>query len=112
MMTRYSCPNNSNPADRVNFFYWDDMIEYLRNELEADGNTYRMAISNWTQASRKQRDEGKASCQLVWVRINPETRMAETVSRTVTCEDVSILPGAERITPRGIKVVDWYKAEW
>ena len=112
MMNRYSCPVNSDPKDRINFFYWDDMIEYLCNELEADGNTYRMSISNWMQASKKQREEGKATCTLMWVRVNPETRMAETISRTVTCEDVNILPGTECITPRGVKVVDWYKAEW
>ena len=114
MMTRYSCPNNSNPADRVNFFYWEDMIEYLRNELEADGNTYRMSVSNWAQASKKQAKEGKASCQLMWVRINPETRMAETISRTVTCEDVNILPAT--ITYYGINKdkqrIEWNKAEW
>jgi len=114
MMTRYSCSNNSNPADRVNFFYWDDMIEYLRNELEADGNTYRLSISNWVQASKKMKKEGKASCQLMWVRINPETRMAETVSRTVTCEDVSILPTT--IVRWGVhndrERIEWSRAEW
>lgn len=114
MMTRYSCPNNSNPADRVNFFYWDDMIEYLRNELEADGNTYRMSISNWVQASKKMEREGKASCQLMWVRINPETRMAETISRTVTCEDVNILPTT--IVRWGVhndrERIEWSRANW
>lgn len=114
MMNRYSCPNNSNPTDRVNFFYWEDMIEYLRNELEADGNTYRMSISNWAQTSKKMEREGKASCQLMWVRINPETRMAETVSRTVTCEDVSVLPTA--IVRWGIhndrERIEWSRAEW
>ena len=114
MMNRYSCPNNSNPADRVNFFYWEDMVEYLRNELEADGNTYRMSISNWAQTSKKMEREGKASCQLMWVRINPETRMAETVSRTVTCEDVSVLPAT--IVRWGIhndrERIEWSRAEW
>ena len=114
MMNRYSCPNNSNPADRVNFFYWEDMVEYLRNELEADGNTYRMSISNWAQTSKKMEREGKASCQLMWVRINPETRMAETVSRTVTCEDVSVLPTT--IVRWGIhndrERIEWSRAEW
>ena len=114
MMNRYSCPNNSNPTDRVNFFYWEDMIEYLRNELEADGNTYRMSISNWAQTSKKMEKEGKASCQLMWVRINPETRMAETVSRTVTCEDVSVLPTT--IVRWGIhndrERIEWSRAEW
>ena len=114
MMNRYSCPNNSNPTDRVNFFYWEDMVEYLRNELEADGNTYRMSISNWAQTSKKMEREGKASCQLMWVRINPETRMAETVSRTVTCEDVSVLPTT--IVRWGIhndrERIEWSRAEW
>lgn len=114
MMIRYSCPNNSNPTDRVNFFYWEDMIEYLRNELEADGNTYRMSISNWAQTSKKMEREGKASCQLMWVRINPETRMAETISRTVTCEDVSVLPTT--IVRWGIhndrERIEWSRAEW
>ena len=114
MMNRYSCPNNSNPADRVNFFYWEDMVEYLRNELEADGNTYRMSISNWAQTSKKMEREGKASCQLMWVRINPETRMAETVSRTVTCENVSVLPTT--IVRWGIhndrERIEWSRAEW
>ena len=51
MMNRYSVATIANPDDRIFFFYWEDMIEYLRNEMEADGRTYRMKITDWKEMS-------------------------------------------------------------
>lgn len=110
MMNRYSVAAINNPDDRINFFYWEDMIEYLRNEMEADGRTYRMKITDWKEMFSKE-NKGKANCQLHWVRINDEG-IAELVTRTVRCEDTSILPGTERVTPRGVRLVDWDRAQW
>lgn len=108
MMNRYSVPMNSNPDERLFFFYWEDMIEYLRNEMEADGHTFRYNITNWKECGKGK----KASCQLTWVRINQQTMMAETVSRTVTCEDNTILPGDKRVDYKGRTWVDWERAQW
>lgn len=109
MMNRYSCPVNADRNDRVFFFYWEDMINYLREQMEADGNTYRMKITEWKGAGKK--GENKASCQLQWVRINPETQMAEMVTRTVTCEDADILP-TEVYCCGPHKRLVWTRAEW
>ena len=110
MMNRFSCPVNSDPKNRVYFFYWDDMIAYLREGLEADGRTYRHHISNWNQ-SYAQRKNKKASCSLEWVRINPDTMMAETITRTVTCEDVDVLPTITRCVGSHT-VKELMRAQW
>lgn len=110
MMNRYSCPVNSNPDDRVYFFYWEDMVEYLRNEVEADGHTYRHNITNWQEKGPKG-NKTKATCSLVWMRINQETMMAEVVTRTVTCEDNTVLPTVERVCGKHV-YHDWKRAEW
>lgn len=92
MTNRYSIPAN-NPIDRterIYFFYWQDMVDYLRNEIEADGKTYRMSISGWTESAKGK----KATCQLHWVRINEEG-FAQMVSRTVRCEDVDLISYVE-----------------
>ena len=108
MMNRFSCPVNSDPKNRVYFFYWDDMIAYLREELEADGRTYRHHINSWTQSSAQNK---KASWSLEWIRINPDTMMAETITRTVTCEDVDVLPATTHcVGSRIIKELN--RAQW
>ena len=106
MMNRYSVTLNADPDNRIFFFYWNDLIEYLRNEMEADGRTYRMKITDWKEMANKK----KANCQLQWVRINSEG-IAEMVTRTVRCEDTEILPTESyRIGPH-VRMV-WKRAEW
>lgn len=110
MMNRFSVATNANPDDRIFFFYWEDMIEYLRNEMEADGRTYRMKITDWKAMSRKSENKGKANCQLHWVRINDEG-IAELVTRTVRCENTDVLPTEiYYIGPHKNEV--WKRAEW
>ena len=53
----------------------------------------------------------KATCSLVWMRINQETMMAEVVTRTVTCEDNTVLPTVERVCGKHV-YHDWKRAEW
>lgn len=92
MTNRYSIPTN-NPADRterIYFFYWQDMVDYLRNEMEADGKTYRMNITGWTKSAKGT----MATCQLQWVRINEEG-FAHVLSRTVRCEDIDLISYVE-----------------
>lgn len=110
MMNRYSIPMNSNPDERVFFFYWEDVVNYLREEMEADGNTFRFNITHWKESGPKGK-KTKATCQLSWVRIDPETKMAETVSKTVTCEDNTILPTIEVDTGYRIRK-EWAVAQW
>ena len=110
MMTRYSVPMYGNPDDRLCFFYWEDMVNWLRSEMEADGNTFRFNITHWKESGPKGK-KTKATCQLSWVRINPETKMAEMVSRTVTCEDNTILPTIEVDTGYRIRK-EWAVAQW
>lgn len=106
MMNRYSVTINSDPDNRVFFFYWEDLVEYLRNEMEADGRTYRMKITDW----RKMATKGMASCQMQWVRINAEG-IAEMVTRTVRCEDTQVLPTEPYIIGSHTHMV-WKRAEW
>lgn len=94
MMNRFSCPVNSNPDERVNFFYWEDMVNYLREEMEADGRTFRYKVTSWKEMSHKGENKNKATCQLQWVRINNKG-MAEMLSRTVRCEDVDFISYVE-----------------
>lgn len=91
-MNRFSIPaNNPNDrTDRIYFFYWQDMVDYLRNEMEADRKTYRMNITAWTESAK-----GKmATCQLQWVRINEEG-FAQMLTRTVRCEDIDLVSYVE-----------------
>lgn len=90
MMNRFSCPVNSNPDDRVYFFYWEDMVNYLRNEVEADGRTFRYSITAWKESAKGK----KATCQMQWMRINEEG-MAVMVSKTVRCEDIDLVSYVE-----------------
>ena len=110
MMTRYSVPMNSNPDERLCFFYWEDMVNWLRSEMEADGNTFRFNITHWKESGPKGK-KTKATCQLSWVRINPETKMAEMVSRTVTCEDNTILPTIDVKCGSHVRK-EWAVAQW
>lgn len=110
MMTRYSVPMYGNPDDRLCFFYWEDMVNWLRSEMEADGNTFRFNITHWKQSGPKGK-KTKATCQLCWVRINPETKMAEMVSRTVTCEDNTILPTIDVKCGSHVRK-EWAVAQW
>lgn len=107
MMNRYSVALGSDPDDRVYFFYWSDLINHLRDEMEADGLTYRMKITDWKKMATK----GKASCQLQWVRINPVTQIAEMVTRTVRCEDTRVLPTEPYTVGSHTRLV-WARAEW
>ena len=110
MMTRYSVPMYGNPDDRLCFFYWEDMVNWLRSEMEADGNTFRFNITHWKESGPKGK-KTKATCQLSWVRINPETKMAEMVSRTVTCEDNTILPTVNVKCGSHVRK-EWAVAQW
>ncbi len=110
MMTRYSVPMYGNPDDRLCFFYWEDMVNWLRSEMEADGNTFRFNITHWKESGPKGK-KTKATCQLSWVRINPETKMAEMVSRTVTCEDNTILPTIDVKCGSHVRK-EWVVAQW
>lgn len=110
MMNRYSVAAIANPDDRVFFFYWEDMIEYLRNEMEADGHTYRMKITDWKEMSSKGENKGKANCQLQWVRINDEG-IAELITRTVRCENTDVLPTEPYRIGSHVRMV-WKRAEW
>ena len=107
MMNRYSIALSSDPDDRVFFFYWSDLIEHLRGEMEADGFTYRMKITDWKKMAAK----NKANCQLQWVRVNPVTQMAEMVTRTVRCEDTDVLPTEPCYFGSHVRMV-WTRAEW
>lgn len=105
MMNRYSIPMNSKPDERIYFFYWEDMIAYLREEIEADGNTFRYNITNWKEKGAKGH-KTQASCILQWIRINPETKMASLITRTATCEDNTILPTVD------VKIGSHVRKEW
>lgn len=106
MMNRYSVAINSDPDNRIFFFYWEDLVEYLRNEMEADGRTYRMKITDW----RKMAAKGTASCQMQWVCINDDG-IAEMVTRTVRCEDTRVLPTEPYTIGSHTRMV-WKRAEW
>ena len=112
MMNRYSIPMNSNPDERVFFFYWEDVVNYLREEVEADGNTFRYSITHWKESGKRVNGKrSKAVCQLMWMRINQETKMAEMVSKTVTCEDNSILPLVD-VVCGDYKRQEWAVGQW
>lgn len=106
MMNRYSVSVNSDPDNRISFFYWSDLVEYMRNEMESDGKTYRLKITDWQKMATK----GKASCQMQWVRINSEG-IAEIIARTVRCEDTQILPTETYTVGPHVRLV-WARAKW
>lgn len=115
MMNRYSISTN-NPLDRterIYFFYWQDMVEYLRNEMEADGKTYRYKVTDWKEMSHRGENKNKATCQLQWIRINDEG-MAEMLTCTVRCEDTSIIPTTTHVWGLHNDKVsyEWKRAEW
>lgn len=106
MMNRYSVNVSADPEDRVFFFYWEDLVAYLRNEMEADGRTYRMKITDWKEMAAK----NKANCQFQWMRVNAEG-FAEMVTRTVRCENTEVLPTERSRCGSYIRLV-WKRAEW
>ena len=106
MMSRYSVNVSADPDDRIFFFYWEDLVAYLRNEMEADGRTYRMKITDWKKMAAK----GKANCQFQWMRVNAEG-FAEMVTRTVRCENTEVLPTERFRCGSCIRLV-WKRAEW
>ena len=102
MTNRYSIPAN-NPNDReerIYFLYWQDMVDYLRQEMEADGRTYRFSTTAWKESAKGT----KATCQLQWVRINEEG-IAQMISRNVRCEDINLVSYVEHYEAN-----EWRKA--
>ena len=106
MTARYSVNVSTDPDDRVYFLYWSDLVDYLRGEMEADGRTYRMKITDWKKMATK----GKANAQMQWVRINADG-IAEMVTRTVRCEDTSVLPTETYKIGPHVNIV-WKRADW
>ena len=107
MMNRFSIPVNSDPKNRIEFFYLSDAIDYLKQEVEADVNVYRMNITEWRNCAGH-----AASCALQWVRVNPETRMAEMVTKTLRCENRDYLEVICWVDKRGHKWQGLKRAEW
>lgn len=112
MMNSYSIPMNSNPDERKFFSCWEDVVKYLREEVEADGNTFRYSITHWKESgARVNGKRTKTICQLMWMRINHDTKMAEMVSKTVTCEDNTTLPTVE-VVSGSYRRTEWAVGQW
>ncbi|MBR5607622.1 MAG: hypothetical protein IKW44_04460, partial [Bacteroidaceae bacterium] len=107
MIDRFSIAVNGDNKNRIYFFYLSDVIDYLKNDVEADANTYRLNITEWHTCAGS-----AASCTLQWVRTGPNTRMAELVTKTIRCENTDFLEIVHAIDTRGHVWKSYKRVEW
>lgn len=107
MMNRFSIALNSDNKNRLGFFYLSDAIDYLINDVETDANIYRFNTTEWHKCAGS-----AASCTLQWVRVNPETRMAEMITKTIRCENTDYLEVEHWTDKRGYTWKAFKRIEW
>ena len=107
MIDRFSIAVNGDNKNRIYFFYLSDAIDYLKNDVEADSNTYRLNITEWHKCAGK-----AASCTLQWVRTDPNTRMAEIVTKTIRCEHTDFLEAVCTTDDYGYVRKYFKRVEW
>ena len=93
MMTIFSTTLNKDTDNRIGFYYWSDLVSFLRAEMEKDGCTYPEKITYW----RENRKRTQLYCQLHWTRIDKETGIVSTVTKSVICHEPKWMVESVRI---------------
>ena len=75
--------------------------------METDTNVYRFNTTEWHKGAGK-----AASCTLQWVRVDPETRMAEMITKTIRCENTDFLEVEHWTDKRGCTWKSFKRVEW
>lgn len=81
-MTNMTCyiTINGDKDNRMEFSCFELALRYLRNEMEADGKTFFMNVTNPRRTSHKSKN---ASCQAQWARIDEASKTAVMVCRSI-----------------------------
>lgn len=110
MMTIFSTTLNKDIDNRIGFYYWSDLVAFLRDEMEKDGCTYPEKIGYW----KENRKCTKLTCSLQWTRIDKATGIAHTVTKRVICHHPEWMIESVRVFDRvvrfGVKGEERFKA--
>jgi hypothetical protein len=81
-MTNTACyiTINGDKNNRMEFPCFELALGYLRNEMEADGKTYFMNVTNPRRTSHKSKN---ASSNVQWARIDEASKTAIMVCRSI-----------------------------
>lgn len=109
MKTIFSTTLDKDVDNRIGFYYWSDLVEFLRAEMEKDGCTYPEKITHWREHYKRT----QLYCQLHWIRIDEKTGTCKTVTKSVICHEpqwvIESVKVFDHIVHHGLKGEEAYK---